>query len=53
MSKNYFEIWLDGAPLASAGDNWQSATKWRSFYKSQYKGHMVEIKRLKNHWYFY
>lgn len=53
MSTQYFEIWLDGRPLASAGDNWGSATKWRAFYKSQYKGHLVEIKRLKSNWDFY
>jgi hypothetical protein len=45
IMKYIFEIYLDGKPLASAGDNWETATKWLAYYSKQYPGRKLSIKR--------
>ena len=45
MQKQYFEIYLDGKLLASAGNSWASAIKWQSYYAKEYPGRKVSIKR--------
>lgn len=44
-NKQYFEIWLDGKPLATAGNNWASAIKWQAYYSKEYPTQKVSIKR--------
>lgn len=45
MKKQYFEIYLDGALLASAGNTWANAIKWQAYYAKEHPGHKVSIKR--------
>lgn len=45
MGKQYFEIYLDGKLLASAGNTWNSAIKWQGYYAKTYPGRKVSIKR--------
>jgi len=45
MKKQYFEIYLDGALLASAGNTWASAIKWQAYYAQEYPWRKVSIKR--------
>lgn len=45
MQKQYFEIYLDGKLLASAGNSWASSIKWQGYYAKEYPGRKVSIKR--------
>ena len=45
MQKQYFEIYLDGELLASAGNSWASAIKWQRYYAKEYPMRKVSIKR--------
>jgi len=45
MKKQYFEIYLNGKLLASAGNTWGNAIKWQAYYAKQYPGQKIQIKR--------